>query len=670
MVVLVATIVPTETNCNSIASHRFEFRDFIELQLTLTLPSVTVIAGGLASRRIAFEFGSPVMDIVQLRPSAKNIHFLPAELDVQVGATFSPSFVITAEKSAVEGSRTVHVKVSINLQLDSTHSSGLAVIPNPIVEWVAEHRMSLHLLPKFEKARVVPDVLKQTLTDRLVDISTLTKMILTDREDSQEQKLGDFSRLKLVLTNLEKEPGKSSHFFPEPFGMWTVVGHHSLTPYYRNLAWRRVGNGASNKIANMEEGDPIHQLIAAEFRKNNPNNELRSIQLLHCPVNQKSLLLNLAITENRRDKPEATFNPKQESHVDETLDFFKQSFNKTYMIEEGPPTRTQAANTLFTWHSPSHSRFVTKIIDDGFANLSRRYNGFFGSGIYSTVESAYACDKFPAAAGIDGQEDWIPDDAQYDWIPVLFCVASVGVSRVINPRDHYPSNYSSTNPAFSSFYTKEQNGLRLSVGYDSHLIPVAYRGPVHKYQACWEDDEGLEAHELVLDQGGSLYSCAVVWYVKKSTVPPDYLPAKVPSETFLSEFENKEPIRLGQESTVNVKEPVNAEKSITCTFNVRSGADSDKLFLVGGVPELGSWCLDKAQAMSKGEDDVWTVSCTLSDAACKTPIEFKLVKQVNGQNTWEEGNNRSVEAYHKLAVDCVEFRQTTIQTERQTDPSS
>ncbi|EKM53320.1 glycoside hydrolase family 13 protein [Phanerochaete carnosa HHB-10118-sp] len=91
-------------------------------------------------------------------------------------------------------------------------------------------------------------------------------------------------------------------------------------------------------------------------------------------------------------------------------------------------------------------------------------------------------------------------------------------------------------------------------------------------------------------------------------------------------------IHTGATGVASATITINFAETATTTFG-------ENIFLVGSVPQLGSWSPDSALPLSSSGYPTWTVSASLPP---NTAFEYKFIrKETNGTVVWESDPNRS-----------------------------
>jgi hypothetical protein len=159
-----------------------------------------------------------------------------------------------------------------------------------------------------------------------------------------------------------------------------------------------------------------------------------------------------------------------------------------------------------TWVGIAPSNVET-VCNTGLVDLRQTDKGYFGAGIYSTLQANYA------RSYSEGLFDSGPPNSQGQYCLVLCWVAVGNVYPISRDVDY-------ENPPFSNFY-HQKNGLALSPGFDSHCACV-FLDERKFYQAAkfdhttekFEHDPNLLVDEIVVKESAQILPYCVVYYKK------------------------------------------------------------------------------------------------------------------------------------------------------------
>jgi len=147
------------------------------------------------------------------------------------------------------------------------------------------------------------------------------------------------------------------------------------------------------------------------------------------------------------------------------------------------------------------------IAHTGAADLRSTDGGYFGAGIYTTLQAQYAA---AYASGIlTGASAPVTSDGCY---AVLLCLAAVSnVYPVTRTNDYPPGSRVSVfhcNYPESSQFERARKDKALKAGFDAHFIAVS---ALRDYEAAMEGDSDVW-DELVVAQERQILPLAIVYF--------------------------------------------------------------------------------------------------------------------------------------------------------------
>jgi len=169
---------------------------------------------------------------------------------------------------------------------------------------------------------------------------------------------------------------------------------------------------------------------------------------------------------------------------------------KSHTIEN---TEWGKAKLVKSWFGCSY-KVVELICKSGPADLRLRDSGFFGAGVYSTLQASYA--TMYAVGNIDEN---LNSPNEYGEYVVILCWTVVGNVYPITRLDYpYEAGY-------CVYYNQTTQGIALRPGFDAHLATVS---PKSHYQAVNTEiiDWSTCADELVVKQESQILPCYLVYF--------------------------------------------------------------------------------------------------------------------------------------------------------------
>lgn len=206
------------------------------------------------------------------------------------------------------------------------------------------------------------------------------------------------------------------------------------------------------------------------------------------------------VTERRRTS-QTLFNPvfTPSSEKDMLLNRLRGAFLPRSLLGED----LQRTNSLFVWHGAPSEAVAKSIAENGCASLQSLDAGYYGLGIYASLESEYAC--MYAAEYPDPRQP----NCNGEWA-VILALGVVGVAYPITLcRDDFPEGpLPPDEPEQCAFY-----GNAIKSPYDTHIVPVS--GPDFLTTAVVT----AEYHEVVFKQDAQVLPLAIVWFRKVQETP-------------------------------------------------------------------------------------------------------------------------------------------------------
>jgi len=233
-----------------------------------------------------------------------------------------------------------------------------------------------------------------------------------------------------------------------------------------------------------------------------PAAEVVSVKAVHNDDLSYMFFLGLRTTDIRRGTDSAFSQPignDEESRC--AIQRLKERFISQQAFER--------SNVLFAFHgcSPDVAMAIARM---GAANLRRTDGGYFGAGIYTTLQAQYAAGYATGLLLPDGQVVMPNPDGCYT---VLLCLAAVSNVYPITRANDYPpdSRVSVFHCNFSEDSAVPIDARRdkaLKPGFDAHVVAISESS---KYQAAMEGDRAVW-DELVVDQERQLLPIAIVYF--------------------------------------------------------------------------------------------------------------------------------------------------------------
>mmetsp|Transcript_9267 Transcript_9267/g.19942 ORF Transcript_9267/g.19942 Transcript_9267/m.19942 type:complete len:188 (+) Transcript_9267:523-1086(+) len=176
---------------------------------------------------------------------------------------------------------------------------------------------------------------------------------------------------------------------------------------------------------------------------------------------------------------------------------------KDLFLPQLPQRVFEHANVLFAFHGCSPD-VALAIARTGAANLRRTDGGYFGAGVYTTLQAQYAAGY---AAGLFADQVVIPN--QDGCYAVLLCLAAVSnVYPVTRTHDYHAGSRMSVfhcnYPEGSAVATRKDKALK--AGFDGHMVAISEE---RDFEAAMPADRGVW-DELVVEQERQLLPLAIV----------------------------------------------------------------------------------------------------------------------------------------------------------------
>jgi len=148
-----------------------------------------------------------------------------------------------------------------------------------------------------------------------------------------------------------------------------------------------------------------------------------------------------------------------------------------------------------------NSKTVPSVCETGFADLRKTDKGYFGAGIYSTLQAEYARRY---AMGLHSQEP-VPPNENGEYTLILSWAAVANTYPVTRQEDYNKKKIA------SDFFDPEV-GHALLPGFDSHCTTV---DPSQNYQAASDISKTSNYDELVVKESQQMLPQFVVYFKKK-----------------------------------------------------------------------------------------------------------------------------------------------------------
>lgn len=154
--------------------------------------------------------------------------------------------------------------------------------------------------------------------------------------------------------------------------------------------------------------------------------------------------------------------------------------------------RLSSARVWLVYHTPPNEEIARKIMIGGFANLGKRDAGFYGSGIYVTLDLDYCLSQY--ATGPTGAS-----------APLIVCALAVGVAYPVVEHPNGPSSFL---------------GKPIVNKADTHIIIVSHAGPDGWWYPCSADRWGQERTftELVAQNDSQVLPLGYLMVSPKATM--------------------------------------------------------------------------------------------------------------------------------------------------------
>eukprot|EP01106_Pelomyxa_sp_JSP_P015270 TRINITY_DN517_c0_g1_i3.p1 TRINITY_DN517_c0_g1~~TRINITY_DN517_c0_g1_i3.p1 ORF type:complete len:376 (+),score=88.15 TRINITY_DN517_c0_g1_i3:1014-2141(+) len=267
-----------------------------------------------------------------------------------------------------------------------------------------------------------------------------------------------------------------------PSAMWGTVWEASLPSEF---AWTL--NSPNSVTCSPPLSHPICDNIKKLFKqgglsgKTNEAYTIVKIELVKNDILRDQLNLTCQMAQRRRTQSEH-FNTRLDQQQLATLDVLRASFLP-------PLAQLSRVSALLAWHGCDHAT-ASKISSLGFANLAKVDAGYFGSGIYLTVEAEYAA---MYSVGVNETVEEGPDGHT-----VVLALVAVGQAYPVTRTRDYQAG-----KEMSRFY-----GRGFEPGFDTHFAPVSAK---KEYQAAPSLDD-VTACEVVASSYQAVLPVAIVHF--------------------------------------------------------------------------------------------------------------------------------------------------------------
>ena len=164
------------------------------------------------------------------------------------------------------------------------------------------------------------------------------------------------------------------------------------------------------------------------------------------------------------------------------------------------PWGLNRVNAMMGWHGCRPDVWI-KIAETGFASLAREDSGYFGHGVYATLNASYACLYATGDVSQQGRvKGRMGSDGVEEWCIVLGCIG-VGMCYPVTRDTDYRTNGR----------TCDLEGKGIGGGYDSHVAGIG----VHARFQATDDPTTADAYEVVLKAENQMLPLGVVWFRRK-----------------------------------------------------------------------------------------------------------------------------------------------------------
>jgi hypothetical protein len=165
--------------------------------------------------------------------------------------------------------------------------------------------------------------------------------------------------------------------------------------------------------------------------------------------------------------------------------------------ERAPGSNRKAVNTFYCFHGP-RLEHVDSICRSGMVATGSMDSGYFGRGIYSTLNVEYAA-RYAYGEFDDPEKPprQAPADGRY---PVIMFAASVSMAYPLTREVDY--GHVADAPGYSDYF-----GRGLKFGFDCHVVCVSQS---NGFQAVNRD--ACQYVEIVIDQESQMMPIAILWF--------------------------------------------------------------------------------------------------------------------------------------------------------------
>jgi len=269
-----------------------------------------------------------------------------------------------------------------------------------------------------------------------------------------------------------------------------------------DVVWTRDSQRPSLCLADVPQSSPLFQLACEQFAlscRGGPTQlpvvDVVFVRAVHNTDLSSAFSVGLRTMEIRRGTGVAQFNEPIGSDEESRLAIERL---KALFL---PQQEFRRANVLFAFHG-CKPEVAMAIARTGAANLRGTDGGYFGAGIYTTLQAQYAAGY--ATGLVPGQFVESTPEGCY---AVVLCLVAVGNVYPITRHNDYPPD-SDVSVFHCNFPDGRRKDKALKQGRDAHVVTISESSG---YQVARTGDHGVW-DELVLDQECKLLPLAIVYF--------------------------------------------------------------------------------------------------------------------------------------------------------------
>lgn len=317
--------------------------------------------------------------------------------------------------------------------------------------------------------------------------------------------------LSQVFPNQEVQEGP---LFPQLLG-WSDEVQRDI----RGLPWRAVSGLKKARVCEVPSSSALYEKMQsiwnASSRRNShsPPQRLTRIEIVHAESMEQAWI---GATEGSLDT-----HPPLSQHVQNNMSqqsakegeaklkawrLAKEELGEKFKQCLSDPT------IVYVWHGAKINS-LHQIACTGPRKLRTTDGGFFGAGIYTTLEDWYAC-IYAIMAMQQKATPGCPVAGPAPEYGVILFAATLGNTYVVTRDNDYPHpdpNVTYCGQPVSKFYSNNPfNGIALMPGVETHYAACRqFAGDVN-FQACPEDQ--AECHEVVLESCSQLCPIGIFYF--------------------------------------------------------------------------------------------------------------------------------------------------------------